>query len=167
MPSLKHFPKLASSPHRPFRSLASSLPNARFVTSAHSSYVSSSNQAGMAEVMDEAFVPKTSSSRVKLDQLDPIVSRPDPLVLTPIKGALGFETVKKQDAIGRPIYLDMQVSHPLSPCSFFFLVLMCFLFDLLPGHYTHGPSSLGCHDAIHDQPIRKPTFKDTCVRMGN
>ncbi|KAG0149445.1 hypothetical protein CROQUDRAFT_105139 [Cronartium quercuum f. sp. fusiforme G11] len=114
MPSLKpHFSKLITFPLRTSsRSLSSSLPIARFVTSAHSN-VSSSTQTGMAEVLGD--LPKTFVPPVNLDQIDSIASRPDPLVLTPVEGALGFEASNKQEAIGRPIYLDMQATTPMDP----------------------------------------------------
>lgn len=109
-----HLVKLINNvPLRPNpRSFPTSLLTARFVTSAHSSYVSSSKQAGMAEVVNEiTYSDKpSSSSRPPLEHIDSIASRPDPLVLTPIKGGLGFEAVKSRETIGRPIYLDMQVS---------------------------------------------------------
>jgi len=100
---------------------------ARFVTSA-SQYVSRSQKAEMAEVVDQQrpsdlFAPQSSSSsssqfinpQATLDIVDPIVHHPDPLHVTPVPELRQTENVQKQENVARPIYLDMQATTPLDP----------------------------------------------------
>ena len=65
----------------------------------------------MAEVVDHRGGPSFGGGAgLAVDQLDSIASKPETLVLSPGEDSLGFEGTKTQEAIGRPIYLDMQVS---------------------------------------------------------
>jgi hypothetical protein len=95
--------------------------------------------------------------------------RPEPTVLTPTSDQLGFETnvneaITRED-IGRPIYLDMQVS----PGPFFLLIRSRHrrLTVLQKGYHPCRPESVGCHVAVHDESVRQPSFAHTCLWLGD
>lgn len=98
-----------SGAHQLFR--PAGIASSSFATSSRSSYASPSAPASMAEVVDHH--PSARSAGIGgLQGIDEIAARPETLVLSPGEDSLGFEGTKKQEAIGRPIYLDMQVSRP-------------------------------------------------------
>ncbi|WAQ91713.1 hypothetical protein PtA15_15A104 [Puccinia triticina] len=103
---------------------------AHFATTTAPQYVSRSCKAEMAEVVDKSrpsdlfdlppsisasSSSKLANSQATLDIIDPIVRRPDPLVVTPVSELRETENTQKQEKVGRPIYLDMQATTPLDP----------------------------------------------------
>lgn len=95
---------------------------ARFVTST-ANYVTRSDKAEMAEVVDETRLsshflrPPSSSSQpinpeIDFNIIDPIAHRPDSLGVTPDPG---LREIQNSEKIDRPIYLDMQATTPLDP----------------------------------------------------
>ncbi|MBW0478707.1 hypothetical protein O181_018422 [Austropuccinia psidii MF-1] len=118
----RHFSNLIRSSWK--RSNHTLFVSSRLTTSA-SQHVYQTNQAEMADVVEDSRLgyydaprksPLQSNSSPDLpNPLDSTSSRPDPLVVTPVHDPTVSQDVSKLQNIGRPIYLDFQATTPVDP----------------------------------------------------